>query len=155
MLRFSLPSGVTQTLITNDFSLDKTAFKALYYLRWPVEEGYKLIKEKVGLTNFNGFSENSIQQEFWISVLLANLAMLIKTETDGIIDEAVNTGQNRHRYQTNMNELIGCISRYFPEYMEADTCTEQREVIRYIFCFAISTRVRDKNGNGESHPRKK
>ena len=67
---------------------------------------------KVGLTNFNGFSENSIQQEFWISVLLANLAMLIKTETDGIIDETVNTGQNRHRYQTNMNELIGCISMF-------------------------------------------
>lgn len=154
VLRFSLPSGVTETLITNDFSLDKTAFKALYFLRWPVEEEYKLIKEKVGLTNFNGFSENSIQQEFWISVLLANLAMLIKTETDGIIDETVNTGHNKHRYQTNMNELIGCISRYFPEYMEADTCTEQREVIRYIFCFAISTRVRDKKGNGESHPRK-
>ena len=133
VLRFSLPSGVTETLITNDFSLDQTAFKALYFLRWPVEEEYKLIKEKVGLTNFNGFSENSIQQEFWISVLLANLAMLIKTETDGIIDETVNTGHNKHRYQTNMNELIGCISRYFPEYMEADTCTEQREVIRYIF----------------------
>ena len=34
VLRFSLPSGVTETLITNDFSLDKTAFKALYFLRW-------------------------------------------------------------------------------------------------------------------------
>ncbi len=35
VLRFSLPSGVTETLITNDFSLDQTAFKALYFLRWP------------------------------------------------------------------------------------------------------------------------
>ena len=52
-------------------------------------------------------------------------------------------------------KLVRPTFRYFPEYMEADTCTEQREVIRYIFCFAISTRVRDKKGNGESHPRKK
>lgn len=154
VLRFYLPSGVLETLITNEFTLDKTAFKMLYFLRWPVEEEYKLIKEKVCLTNFNGFSENSVRQEFWISMLLANLAMLVKKETDGIIEETVNQKQNKHRYQTNMNELVGCISRHFTEYMEADTPDEKREVIQYIFNFAVSMRVRDKKGSGESHPRK-
>lgn len=154
VLRFYLPGGTLETLITNDFDLDKTAFQMLYFLRWPVEEEYKLIKEKVGLTNFSGYTENSVNQEFWISMILANLAMLVKRETDGIIDETVNKKQNKHKYQTNMNELVGCISRHFPEYMEADTVSEKRAVVQYIFSFAISTRVRDKKGCGESNPRK-
>lgn len=155
VLRFYLPSGKLETLITNDFSLDKTDFPMLYFLRWPVEEKYKLIKEKVGLTNFRGYTENSILQEFWISMLHANLAMLVKKEADGIIDETVNKKQNKYKYQANINELTGCICRHFPEYMEADTRTEKWDIIRYILSFAISTRVRDKKGCGESNPRKK
>lgn len=154
VLRFYLPGGALETLITNDFDLDKTAFRTVYFLRWPVEEEYKLIKEKVGLTNFSGYAENSIRQEFWISMLLANLAMLIKREADGIIDETVNRKRNKHKYQANMNELVGCVSRHFTEYMEADTDAEKRAVIRHIINFAISTRVCDKKGCGESHPRK-
>ena len=155
VLRFYLPGGWVETLITNDFSLDKAAFKMLYFLRWPVEEEYKLLKEKVGLTNFNGYSENSVQQEFWIAMVLANLVMLVKKEADGIIDETVNKKQNKHAYQANMNELVGCISRHFPEYMEADTLDEKRAIIHYIIESAISNRVRDKKGCGESNPRKK
>lgn len=154
VLRFCLAGGTVETLITNDFALDKTVFQMLYFLRWPVEEEYKLIKEKVGLTNFGGYAEDSVKQEFWISMLLGNLAMLIKKEADGIIDETVNKKQNKLKYQTNMNELVGCTSRHFQEYMEADTGAEKRAVIKYIIGFAISTRVCDKKGSGESHPRK-
>lgn len=155
VLRFYLPGGGMETLITNDFSLDKAAFKMLYFLRWPVEEEYKLIKEKVGLTNFSGYSENSVQQEFWIAMVLANLAMLVKKEADGIIDETTNKKQNKYAYQANMNELIGCISRHLPEYMEADTRDEKKAIIRYIIESGISNRVRDKKGCGESNARKK
>ena len=154
VLKFLLPSGVIETLITNDFALDKTVFKMLYFLRWPVEETYKLIKEKVGLTNFKGYTENSVLQEFWISMLLANLALLIKKEADGILDETINTRSNKYKYQSNMNELVGCISRHLPEYMEADTLAERMEVIHYMVSFAVSTTVHDKKGCGESNLRK-
>lgn len=87
-------------------------------------------------------------------MLLANLAMLVKKEADGIIDETINKKQNKHAYQANMNELAGCISRYFPEYMEADTRYEKRAVIHYIIESSISKRVRNKKGSGESNPRK-
>jgi len=65
-----------------------------------VEENYKLIKEKVGLTDFRGYSENSVMQEFWISMLLTNLALAIKKETDGIIDCTINQKGNKNRYKT-------------------------------------------------------
>lgn len=54
MLRFYLHGGGVETLITNDFSLDKAAFKMLYFLRQQAKEEYKLLKEKAGLTNFSG-----------------------------------------------------------------------------------------------------
>ena len=53
---------------------------------------------------------------------------------------------------TNMNELIGCLSRHLPEYMDADTDYEKFTVIHEIFEFAISHRVQDKKGSGESKP---
>ena len=153
VLKFYLPGGALETLITNDFELDREKFRECYFLRWPVEENYKLIKEKIGLTNFRGYSENSILQEFWISMLLANLALAIKRETDGIIDVGINRKGNRHKYMTNMNELVGYLSRHFGEYMDADTLAEKFCIIRCIFDFAISHRVRDKKGSGESRPR--
>lgn len=154
VLRFYLKSGVLETLMTNDFSLEKERFRMCYFLRWPVEENYKLIKEKVGLTNFRGWSENSVLQEFWIAMLLANLAQAIKRETDGIIDVSINDSQNnKHDYQTNMNELTGYLSRHISEYMDADTMAEKFAVIHAVFDFAISHRVWDKKGCEESAPR--
>lgn len=148
VLKFYLPSGVLETLITNDFDLDKEKFRQCYFLRWPVEETYKLVKEKIGLTNFRGYSENSVLQEFWISMLLANLTLTIKRETDGIIESAINQKGNKHRYMTNRNELVGYLSRHFGEYMDADTLAEKFSIIRCIFDFAISHRVREKKAVG-------
>ena len=119
----------------------------------PVEENYKLIKEKIGFTNFRGYSENSVMQEFWISMLLANLSHAIKKETDGIIDSTINQKGNKNRYMTNMNELVGYLGRHLPEYLDADTLTEKFTIIQGIFRFAISHKVQDKKGCGESNPR--
>lgn len=153
VIKFYLPSGILETLITNDLELDKENFRLLYFMRWPVEENYKLVKEKIGLTNFRGYSENSVLQEFWISMLLANLALAIKRETDGIIDSTINQKENKNRYMTNMNELIGYLSRHFGEYMDADTLTQKFDIIHCIFDFAISHKVQDKKGSGVSSPR--
>ena len=153
VIKLRLSSGIVETLITNDFSLSKNDFRLCYFLRWPVEENYKPIKEKIGLTCFRGYCENSVLQEFWISMLLANLALAIKREADGIIDETINKKGNKNKYMANMNELAGYLSRHFDEYMDADTPTEKFAIIRCIFDFAISHRVQDKKGSGESNPR--
>ncbi len=46
ILKFYLPSETVETLITNDFDLAKELFRQCYFLKWPVEEDYKLVKEK-------------------------------------------------------------------------------------------------------------
>ena len=155
VLRFYLSSGIIETLVTNDFHQDKESFRELYFLRWPVEEAYKLIKIKVGLICFRGYSENSILQEFWIALLLTNIANVIKLETDGIIQQEIELSDKdlKHNYKTNMNELAGALSRYLPEYMDADSPKERFAVIKHIFDFLIKHRVVDRKGSGESNPR--
>ncbi len=146
-----LPGGALETLLTNGFGISSGMFRQLYFLRWPVGENYKPIKEKVGLTDFRGYPENSAMQEF--SMLLTNLALAIKEETDGIIGCTINQKGSKNRYMTNKNELVGCLCR-LPEYMDADTLPEKFNVIRDIFSFAISHRVQDKKGIGEPNPHK-
>lgn len=154
VLRFFLPGGTLETLITNDFEHDKTMFKEYYFMRWPVEEEYKLIKEKVGLTCFRGYSENSILQEFWIAMLLTNLANVIKRETDGIIKYShPESAGLKHSYKTNMNELMGALSRHLPNYIDAETPSERQSIIRHIFNFLVHKPVVDKKDIGESAPR--
>lgn len=154
VLKFYLSGGELETLITNETGLDGGMFRRLYFLRWPVEENYRLIKEKIGLTDFRGYSGNSVMQEFWISMLLANLSLAIKKEADGIIDCTINQKGNRHRYMANKNELVGCLCRRLPEYMDAVTLDEKFAVVKSLLSFAISHRVRDKKGSGESTPRR-
>ena len=161
VIKFFLPSGILETLITNDFEMEAWKFRQIYFHRWAVEETYKKKKKKTGLTNFNGWAENSIRQEFWVTLLLANLSLAIKKETDGIVKHEQQSGgstNNKHLYQTNMNELSGAISRRFSMYIDAyadgaDVRTLQA-VVKNIFSFAVSHRVIDKKGTGESNLRR-
>lgn len=158
ILKFKLSSGIIETLITNELSIDKEHFRYLYFLRWPIEENYKLIKEKIGLINFRGRSENSVLQEFWLSMLLTNLALAIKKETDGIIEASYNqVKDNKHQYQTNMNELVGYLSRHIDEYMEAHMESNsdklKRDIIKNLFNFCVDHKAENKKGIGEKNPR--
>ena len=161
VIRFLLDNGILETLITNAYDIDKKHFKGLYNFRWPVEDTYDLIKNKVDLTNFRGYSINSVKQEFWISILNANIALAVENEADGIIDYEINTGENKHNYKSNVNEIIGTISNNIDEYMdiyyyEDDNATEKEyELIRYILGECIRIRRVDKKGIGESYPRGK
>ena len=97
-----LESGETEYLATNIFDQSITAemFKELYFLRWPIECKYYELKYRINLEEFNGATSNSIRQEFFINLLISNLASLIKNEADERIDGSANPG-NKYRYQAN------------------------------------------------------
>lgn len=58
------------------------------------------------------------------TLAIRHLTQAIKRETDGNIDVSINSKNNKHNYQTNMNELTGFLSRHISEYMNADTMAE-------------------------------
>ena len=112
-----LPSGITEYLATNlfDESFTPELFKELYFLRWPIEEKYQELKLRFKLEEFNGITAISVQQEFYINLLLANLVSLIKAEADEIKTEQQKNSNNKHKYQANRTFIIGRFREIFPK----------------------------------------
>ncbi len=116
IISVKLDSGEYEYLATNIF--DKTfapsMFRELYFLRWPVEQKYLELKERIRIEDFNGATPVSIMQEFYIKLLLSNLASLIKNDADKEI-EANRNPANKHRYQSNRSFVIGQLKLLLPK----------------------------------------
>lgn len=115
IVKLMLPSGEIETLITNLFDLDESAFKALYFKRWPVEVKYDIVKNKLELPNFGGVTENIIMQDFWISMYMLNMAAIAKHEADEKIAADRMDKMNKYEYQANVNTIIGSLRNRLAE----------------------------------------
>ena len=47
-------------------------------MKWPVEIKYDIVKNNLELVNFSGRTVNAIMQDFWICMMLANIASIAK-----------------------------------------------------------------------------
>ena len=127
VIKLHLSSGEIETLITNLFKVPTKRFKALYHLRWPVETKYDIVKNKLELPNFTGYSKNIIYQDFWISMLLANVASIAKSESDEIIQLKRAGKDNKYEYQSNINLVIATLRNRF-----ADAVFSKNPLVRKI-----------------------
>lgn len=84
VLRFKLDSGIEEILVTNlmDEAMDVKAFKSLYFKRWGIETKYDELKNKLQIQKFTGDTPASIEQDFYASIFLSNMASLVKQEAD-------------------------------------------------------------------------
>jgi hypothetical protein len=115
VVKFKLSTGEIETLVTNVFtkswSLDD--FKELYFLRWPVETKYDIVKNKIALENFSGLTVNAIYQDVFASLYLANVIAFAKFEADKQIKAARAHKDNKFEYQPNVNEIVGIFKDSF------------------------------------------
>lgn len=100
------------TLFDPAFSVDM--FRELYHLRWPVETKYLELKERFQIECFTGATTTSIIQEFYLNLLLSNIASLVKNHVDEMIDADKNPVR-KHRYQSNRSFIIGQIKKRLPK----------------------------------------
>lgn len=114
VIEVTLDNGCKEYLATNVFDTSLTAkdFKELYFLRWPVEGKYHELKSTLNIEEFNGATSISIQQEFYINLLISNLSALIKNAADEEIAKDAKTG-NKYKYQANRTFIVGRVKRYF------------------------------------------
>ena len=78
-----------------------------------VEVKYDIVKNKLELPNFSGFTKNILMQDFWISMYLANMAAIAKAEADLKIQEARKEKNNKYAYQANVNLVIASFREQF------------------------------------------
>jgi hypothetical protein len=132
VVKFQLPSGETETLITNLFDLPVKEFPALYFKRWPIETKYDIVKNKLALENFTGYSKNVILQDFWAAMYLANLATAAKDEANAIARKERAGKNNKYTYVPNLNQVIASLKDHLVEACFAKSEEERTHCVEII-----------------------
>lgn len=138
IIRFHLPGGEIETLITNLFDkrMGSNAFKELYFKRWPVETKYGELKHKLELEieNFSGRTEQSIYQDYYISAYLSNMIAIAANETQPIIDELRENKETLYDYKMNKNHAVGVFKdRFIVALLEERPRKRDRAISRILF----------------------
>lgn len=115
VLRFQLESGEEEILLTSllDKNLIIKDFKTLYFMRWGIEIKYDDLKNKIQIENFTGTTKVSIEQDFYASIYLSNMAELVRIQNEEILRERNCSKELKYEYKTNINLLIGSLKDKF------------------------------------------
>jgi hypothetical protein len=132
VVKFQLPSGETETLITNLFELPVEEFPRLYFKRWPIETKYDIVKNKLALENFTGYSKNVILQDFWATMYLSNLVTVAKDEANAIAQKERVGKKNKYTYAPNLNQVIASLRDHLAKVCFATSEEERRQHMDYI-----------------------
>ena len=92
-----------------DGEINFDEFKRLYFMRWGVEIAFDLIKNKIETTNWGGWSEQCIRQDFFLGILLTNVVLICEREAAVKVDERRNP-RNKYEYRPNMSNCF-CAAR--------------------------------------------
>ena len=71
------------------------------------------------MEEFSGATSISIEQEFYINLLLSNIAAMIKRAADSEIEKTANA-DNKYRYQSNRAFITGRIKWFLPRFVSGD-----------------------------------
>ena len=150
VISVSLESGVTEYLVTTIFDESLTAddFRELYFLRWPIELKYGELKNQFLIEEFSGATSISVEQEFFINLLLSNISALLKSSADEEIEKGARKS-NKFRYQANRSYIIGRLKWFIPRFLS--DCIKI-ELLKEIFNDACA--VRSQIQPGRKCPRK-
>lgn len=131
VIKVLLSSGEMEYLATNvmDSTITPEMFKELYHNRWKIEVKYYELKEHWELEKFNGATSRAVRQEFFIHLMKANLASILKQDVDleiqvqatssvEISEEAEES--EKSKYQACRAFIIGRLSRLLPRYINLE-----------------------------------
>ncbi len=135
-----LDGGTTEYLATNIPNTDLPAadFKELYFLRWTLETKYNEIKNQLTMEEFSGATSTSVEQEFYLNLLLSNLAALIKNSADIEIQEQRRNKDNNYRYQANRAYIICRMKWFLSRFLSGDVTVVILSDIYTSSCKALS-----------------
>ena len=89
-VKISLPRGKNEILVTNltKDEMSRSEIGELYNLRWCIETAFLDLKYAVHLEDFMGKKEEFIKQEFFASLIQANLSMMFMEVANAYIKSA-------------------------------------------------------------------
>jgi hypothetical protein len=134
IIKFKLPKGEIETVITNlfDYSLGQKAFKELYFRRWPIETLYSKVKHKLEIENFSSRTEESIYQDYYITIFVHNLISISSKKAQYICDDARKHKKNKYKYKINFNNAVGVFKNRFVLVLITEYAAQRHDIINEI-----------------------
>lgn len=112
LVKFELPSGNTEYLLTNlsqkNISLEE--LKELYRMRWGIETSYRYLKYASGLVHMHSIKQDFIFQEIFAKLTLYNFCTAVKHCT-----RVKCSDQAKHSYKIEKTYLIKTCIRYLKD----------------------------------------
>lgn len=112
VIKVVLNTGEVETLIT-DLSEDELAYeeaKDLYFRRWGIETKYDELKNKFQIENYSGEKPIIIEQDFYSTIFLSNLASLLEQDAEELANERISKKELKYEeYRINRSILVGKI----------------------------------------------
>jgi hypothetical protein len=133
IVKVVLENGEIEILVTTLADKEKypiQLFKDLYFKRWGVEKNYDIQKNKIQVENFSGYSDISIQQDFYCSLFIGNLQSLLISELDEEIKEKYS--ERKWEYKINGNLSIGFLKNKIIELFLSKKPETVLEELKYL-----------------------
>ena len=116
IVKVKLDSGEAEILLTNisKEEINTEKMKEIYFKRWNIEKAYDVIKNKLEMENFSGYSKLAIEQDFYAQILLFNILEDIKNTANKKVKEDQEKSLKTYKYEyiVNLNILIGICKQY-------------------------------------------
>ena len=102
-VRVILPNGDIEVLVTSllDLQIKQADFKEVYGFRWNIETYFSRIKVRLNLENFSGKSVESIFQDLYSTLFVANLETVVTEDIDETLSQKKST-----RYAQKINKSV-------------------------------------------------
>ena len=110
VIKIELSTGETETLLTNVDATDirYEDSRDLYAKRWGIESDFNDLKHKFEVENFSSIKPLLIEQDFYATILLNNIASLFEQEAEAEWYEQNRGKTLKHQtYRINKNILVG------------------------------------------------
>ncbi len=107
-----LGSGEKEVLCTSLLDEQKYTvedIKALYHLRWSIEEAYKLLKVRMQLSNYSGKTSNSVRQDFFAKIFMMNMCSIMSFPIAQKIKSENQSGKTKHPQQLNKTSIVSTL----------------------------------------------
>jgi hypothetical protein len=130
VLKIRLDTGEVETLLTNltQKRLPIREAGALYFKRWCIETGYDALKSKLQMENFSGKTKIAVEQDFYATVFLLNMASAHASIANDEIVRSDDVKRLKYARKANLNRSISKLRDCFWD-MLVEQDREKRQAI--------------------------
>ena len=135
VVRFLLPSGETETLITNLSAPDFTDqdIAQIYFLRWGIETAYDGLKNLLAMNNLSSKTKLTVFQDFYAILAIFNLAAFASYAANSQITKSRDGKDNKYEYKASRYTILAVLKPVLSSLLYLRSTHLRRKLLQSVF----------------------